>query len=148
MILISLPARIKGQSEMCIMVHCLSDFTECMLDSECMNILTCLGDCEPTDAECGFTCGMGSDAGKNPHFVSLLSCMVDNDCMDRYAESGKCLADDHQALEITDYSLVQGDWWTVWGQSCGQTDDHGVWSGAYDRYPCSHARFLHLEDGN
>ena len=63
---------------------------------------------------------MGSQAGKNPHFVALLSCMVKNDCIERYDESGACLAEDHQALPLTDYSLVSGDWWTVWGQSCGQ----------------------------
>ena len=27
-----------------------------------------------------------------------------------------------------------------------QTDEYGTWSGAYDWYPCSHARFLQLED--
>merc|ERR1711973_10532 len=41
-----------------------------------------------------------------------------------------------------------GDWWTVYGQSCGQTDQWGEWAGAYDWYPCSHARFLQLDDGN
>merc|ERR1711951_5987 len=79
-----------------------------------------MSDCDPTDAECGFTCGMGGEAGKNEHFVDLLSCMVKNDCMDKYDESGACLAEDEQALDMTDYDLVQGDWWTVWGQSCGQ----------------------------
>ena len=46
--------------------------------------------------------------------------MVENDCIERYDESGKCLAEDNEALAITDYNLVAGDWWTVWGQSCGQ----------------------------
>ena len=41
---------------------------------------------------------------------------------------------------------VAGDWWTVYGQSCGQEDSHGLWSGAYDWYPCSHARFFNLDD--
>ena len=41
---------------------------------------------------------------------------------------------------------VAGDWWTVWGQSCGQEDDLGTWSGAYDWYPCSHARFIQVEE--
>jgi len=139
---------IDCQSEICVMTHCLPEFTKCLLDSQCMDILTCLGKCSPTDAECGFSCGMGTEAGKNAHFQTLLSCMVDNDCFEGYEESGRCLAEDNQALEVTDYSLVQGDWWTVWGQSCGQTDQYGVWSGAYDWYPCSHARFLQLEDGD
>jgi len=139
--------QIQGQGILCIMTHCLTEFTQCSFDSECMGILNCLGDCEPTDAECSFTCGMGGEAGKNPHFVDLLKCMVANDCMDKYAESGACLATDAQALPITDYEQVAGDWWTVWGQSCGQEDDHGVWAGAYDWYPCSHARFFQVEEG-
>jgi len=137
---------VSGQGVLCIMTHCLREMTACTLDSQCMNILNCLNDCEPTDAECGFTCGMGSEAGKNPHFVALLACMVKNDCMDRYEESGACLAGDSEALQLTDYSLVEGDWWTVYGQSCGQTDSDGVsWAGAYDWYPCSHARFKQLD---
>ena len=49
---------------------------------------------------------------------------------------------------VQDYGLVQGDWWTVYGQSCGQVDSHGDWGGAHDWVPCSHARFLKLEDGD
>merc|ERR1712002_1211268 len=131
---------------LCVMTKCLSEFTHCSLDPECMDILTCLSGCEPSDAECSFTCGMGQEAGKNPHFIALLKCMVEHGCMEKYEESGSCLATDSQALDITDYSQVRGDWWTVWGQSCGQEDDHGVWAGAYDWYPCSHARFIQLDN--
>ena len=135
------------QGTMCILTHCLGQFTSCMADSQCRDILNCLGACEPTDAECGFTCGMGSEAGKNPHFVALLACMVEHDCFERYAESGACLAGDSEALQTTDYGLVEGDWWTVYGQSCGQTDSHGEWAGSYDWYPCSHARLGQGEQG-
>ena len=138
---------VEGQGILCIMTHCLLEFTSCSLDSQCMEILNCMSACDPTDAECGFTCGMGSEAGKNPHFVSLLACMVENGCIERYEESGACLAEDGLALDTTDYSLVSGDWWTVYGQSCGQTDSHGQWAGAYDWYPCSHARFRLTDSG-
>jgi len=138
---------VEGQGILCIMTHCLLEFTSCSLDSQCMEILNCMSACDPTDAECGFTCGMGSEAGKNPHFVSLLACMVENGCIERYEESGACLAEDGLALDTTDYSLVSGDWWTVYGQSCGQTDSHGEWAGAYDWYPCSHARFRLTDNG-
>ena len=40
---------------------------------------------------------------------------------------------------------MSGDWWTVYGQSCGQVDSHGDWGGAHDWVPCSHARFLQVE---
>jgi len=148
LLLFSSASGIQGQSILCVMTHCLSEFTACSVDPPCMDILMCLQDCDPTDAECGFTCGMGAEAGKNPHFVDLLSCMVNNNCMEKYEESGACLAEDDQALDLTGYDLVQGDWWTVYGQSCGQTDQWGEWAGAYDWYPCSHARFLQLDDGN
>jgi len=107
----------------------------------------CLKDCDPDDATCPYGCGMGGEAGKNPHFINLLYCMVDNNCMGTYEDSGACLAEDDQALDLTDYDLVAGDWWTVWGQNCGQTDQWGEWSGAMDWIPCSHARFLQLDDG-
>ena len=42
---------------------------------------------------------MGGDAGKNDHFVALLNCMVEHDCMEKYGESGSCLAEDSQALD-------------------------------------------------
>merc|ERR1712013_772594 len=105
---------------MCVMTHCLPEMTRCSMDSECLAILTCLSGCEPSDAECSFTCGMGGDAGKNEHLTDLLKCMVENECMDKYEESGSCLATDSQALDITDYDMVAGDWWTVWGQSCAR----------------------------
>ena len=106
-ILLACLSQVQGQGILCIMTHCLTEFTQCSLDPECMSILNCLGDCKPTDAECSFTCGMGGEAGKNPHFVNLLKCMVANDCMDKYAESGECLATDAQALDITDYDQVR-----------------------------------------
>ena len=43
---------------------------------------------------------------------------------------------------------MSGDWWTVYGQSCGQVDQHGDWGGAHDWVPCSHARFRQLESGD
>ena len=41
---------------------------------------------------------------------------------------------------------MEGDWWTVYGQSCGQVDEHGDWGGAHDWVPCSHARFIQVEE--
>ena len=102
------------------MTHCLSEITECAIDTPCMDVLMCLKDCDPDDATCPYGCGMGGEAGKNPHFINLLYCMVDNNCMGTYEDSGACLAEDDQALDLTDYDLVAGDWWTVWGQNCGQ----------------------------
>ena len=131
---------LQGQSLLCMMTRCGTEVMECFADQECAEVLMCLSKCSPEDAECSFTCGMGGDAGKNPYFTSLMSCIMEHECMPRYEESGACLAADSEALDTVDYSLVTGDWWTVYGQSCGQTDEHGTWTGAYDYYPCSHAR--------
>jgi len=125
---------------LCIMTHCLAQFTQCSLDKECMAVLNCFSDCDPTDTGCAFSCG-GS-----PLFTSLLVCMVEHHCVEEYPESGKCLATDDQAMDITNYDLVAGDWWTVWGQSCGQEDEYGVWSGSYDWVPCAHHRIVQLDD--
>jgi len=131
---------------LCTMLHCMTEFTMCSFDAECKEVLDCLGKCDPTDSECGFACGLGTEAGQNPHFISLMQCLVENDCMDKYDELGACLAADDQALDITDYDQVAGDWWTVWGQSCGQEDQYGKW-GVADWVPCSHARFIQVEEG-
>ena len=79
----------------------------CSFDAECKEVLDCLGKCDPTDSECGFACGLGTEAGQNPHFISLMQCLVENDCMDKYDELGACLAADDQALDITDYDQVR-----------------------------------------
>ena len=70
--LLVLTPTINCQNILCVMTHCLSSFTKCSLDPQCMEILTCLGSCDPTDAQCGFQCGMGTEAGANPHFVDLV----------------------------------------------------------------------------
>ena len=111
---------LHGQSLLCMMTRCSTEVMECFTDPACAEILTCLSKCAEGDAECPFSCGMGSEAGKNPHFVSLMSCIMEHECMPRYEESGACLAEDSEALDTVDYGLVAGDWWTVYGQSCGQ----------------------------
>ena len=86
-----------------------------MLDSQCMDILNCVSDCEPTDAESGFTCGMGSEAGKNPHFVSLLH---GGEPVLSYEESGACLAEDSDVdLRGQQLSLV------IWSGSMAPTSN-------------------------
>jgi len=148
LLLLSSLLQVEAQSILCTTLHCFQEITSCYLDTQCAEVLNCLSKCDVDDAECPFICGMGSEAGKNEHFVALLNCMVENNCMDRYEESGSCLATDSQALNTEDYGLVSGDWWTVYGQSCGQVDQHGDWGGAHDWVPCSHARFRQLESGD
>lgn len=144
LILSSCLPSLQGQSLLCMMTRCGTEVMECFTDQECAEVLTCLSKCGAEDAECSFTCGMGGDAGKNPHFTALMSCIMEHGCMPRYDESGACLAEDGEALDTVDHSLIAGDWWTVYGQSCGQTDEYGTWTGAYDWYPCSHARSAYI----
>ena len=37
------------------------------------------------------------------------------------------------ADDITTMEQIQGDWWILKGQNCGQDE---VWNGGYDAYPC------------
>ena len=49
--------------------------------------------------------------------------------MFKYEDDGFCMAEDSDALqEITDISQVQGDWWVLKGQNCGQDE---IWRGEY-----------------
>jgi len=126
----------------CTMLYCPFQLAACEFDAECRTLLTCMGTCTPDDPGCFFNCGLNGEAGQNEHFLAFLYCVIDHHCMDDYEESGACLATDEEALPIEDYGVVAGDWWTVYGQSCGQAN----WTGAYDWVPCSHARIFELED--
>jgi len=136
------PSRADWQDTVCVMLWCPFQLGACEFDSECRALLDCMNGCEQMDAECAFTCGMNGEAGKNPHFLDFLYCVIEHDCTDGYEESGVCLAADDEALPIEDFAVVEGDWWTVYGQSCGQ----GNWTGAYDWYPCSHARMIKIQE--
>ena len=84
--------------------------------------------------------------------------------MDSYPESGVCLAEDDMALDLENFDMVglqhlhmgilfhifqvSGDWWTVYGQSCGQSDQFGDWTGAYDWVPCAHHRIVTVDGEN
>ena len=47
----------------------------------------------------------------------------------KYEDDGICMAEDSDALqEITDISQVQGDWWVLKGQNCGQDE---IWRGKH-----------------
>lgn len=127
---------------LCIMTHCMSEASTCYLDKECREVLNCFSTCDPSDTGCAFSCG-GS-----PLFTDLLVCMIQGGCMEAYPESGVCLATDQMALQIEDYQLISGSWWTVYGQSCGQSDSLGYWTGAYDWVPCAHHRIVTTDGVN
>jgi len=130
----------------CIIGHCMTEVMACEKDEECKGVLDCMGECDPDDTGCAYECGMMTDAGKNEHYLNLLYCMIDYGCMNRYPNSGMCLAGDSQAIQTEDFGLVAGEWWTVYGASCGQTVDGIEWNGGYDWVPCSHARFFEIEE--
>jgi hypothetical protein len=146
LVLVIQPSTCSGDwhDTVCVMLYCPFQLAACEFDTECRGLLDCMNDCENQDAECAFTCGMTSDAGKNKHFLDFLYCVIENHCTQGYEESGVCLATDEETLQTQDYAMVEGGWWTVYGQSCGQDG----WEGAYDWYPCSHAEFRRLETGD
>ena len=45
--------------------------------------------------------------------------------------------------EITSLDQIQGDWWILKGQNCGQDE---VWNGGYDAYPCQLQSFVKRGD--
>ena len=67
-------------------------------DPGCVEPLRCMAECDPSDAECSFTCGMhGMD---NDHFLDFLQCSADNGCIPDYGEDGECLATYDDALQV------------------------------------------------
>ena len=45
--------------------------------------------------------------------------------------------------EITSLDQIQGDWWILKGQNCGQDE---LWNGGYDAYPCQLESYVQLGD--
>lgn len=132
---------IKDNPGLCIATHCFLEAAQCYFDSQCFQVLQCLQECagKPDEAQCSFACGMTDG---NEHFRALLKCMVEGGCMPEYEPDGTCLARDDQALQdVVSLEQVQGDWWVLKGQNCGQEG----WRGGYDWYPCQHGRFLQVD---
>jgi len=136
----------KASPEICIALHCGLQSGACILDSTCFSALQCMQGCSgrPDESQCQFECEMTIGFG-NPAFENLIRCMADNDCFPEVPPDGLCLAGAEDALQdITSLEDVAGEWWVVRGVNCGQDD---VWSGAYDWYPCQHARYVVIDDG-
>ena len=53
--------------------------------------------------------------------------------------------DSDTTSEITDLESIQGDWWILKGQNCGQDE---LWNGGYDAYPCQLESFFIGNDGD
>jgi len=126
----------------CMFTHCLPQLMACEINSECMKLLQCLALCDDTDAGCAFGCNVGGTAFNNPLFRDFLECAIEFECEAPYPDSGVCLAEDSQAIQTMDWDVIKGDWWTVYGQNCGQEG----WEGSYDWVPCSHARIFEIRD--
>ena len=44
--------------------------------------------------------------------------------------------------EITSLDQIQGDWWILKGQNCGQDE---LWNGGYDAYPCQLESYVQVK---
>jgi len=136
----------KVNPTVCMFFWCGLQLTACTIDKECMATIQCMQGCEdgrPDVAQCQFECEMtiGQD---NVAFQHLLECMSEHECFATSPPDGSCLATaDQTAQELTEIDMVAGDWWVVRGLNCGQEG----WPGAYDWYPCQHARYVVVEDG-
>lgn len=87
---------------------------------------------------CAFQCEM-MHGKNNPHFDSLLNCMLDNGCMSKYPDDGKCFVNPATDGEknVTSLAHVAGHWWAIRG-----LNPH------YDTLPCSINRWEELPDGS
>ena len=59
-----------------------------------------MGECDIEDAECSFTCTM--EEVDNEVFTDFLQCCADVDCLPDYPEDGICLAEDDEALQVSE----------------------------------------------
>jgi hypothetical protein len=120
--------------------ECRTEIAACFLDAECLKKILCLANCGFTDAECAFTCGMANL--DNQIFLDFLQCNADIGCLPSYPEEGECLATWDEALQdVTDIADVEGSWWVLKGQNCGQEG----WPGGYDGYPCQNCHYKRVE---
>jgi len=131
----------------CLITHCGLQSFNCWREQECYDILMCMQKCQDsTSGTCILDCGL-EKISNNEKFQNLMHCMVDHNCVPPVPENGVCLADDSDALNITDLSTLKGDWWVLKGQNCGQGGPEN-WSMGSDAYPCQHGRFIKVDDDN
>jgi len=134
----------EGSPETCMALHCAWQIGQCFFNQECYDTIMCMQDCEglADEFQCQFTCEMSLGMG-NELFAALVNCMAENGCFPEVPPDGHCLAGPEDAVAgIEDFETIYGDWWVVKGVNCGQEE----WPGAYDWYPCQHARFVLVED--
>merc|ERR1719412_3291358 len=101
---------------------------------------SCMG--QPDEAACQFVCQW--ELGQtNQHYLDLLTCMGQNKCLSMQPD-GICLGGPSDTTtEITSLDQIQGDWWILKGQNCGQDE---TWNGGYDAYPCQLQSFAKLDN--
>jgi len=129
---------------LCVTLNCGVQSTSCFLDSECAKVLTCMTGCfgQPDEAACQFICQW--ELGQtNEKYLKLLTCMGENGCLTMQPD-GVCLGSASDTTsEITSLDQIQGDWWILKGQNCGQNE---LWNGGYDAYPCQLESYVQLGD--
>ena len=89
---------------------------------------------QPADqvAACAYICEM-TDGYENPHFINLIQCFVDNQCLDDYPRDGICKGTNNDAVQsITSLDQVSGDWWVIRGLNCGKGDYPGGYDGKHN----------------
>jgi len=131
---------------LCVTLHCGIQSGACFLDGDCAKVLTCMTGCfgQEDEAACQFIC-QWENGRENQKYLDLLSCMGQNGCLSMQPD-GICLGTaDDTTSEITDLESIQGDWWILKGQNCGQDE---LWNGGYDAYPCQLESFVIGNDGD
>jgi len=144
--LVSLFSSVHGNTRdvdgVCVALHCGLQSTACALDGDCSKVLSCMTGCfgQPDEAACQFICQW--ELGQsNEKYLKLLTCMGENGCLTMQPD-GVCLSSaSDTTTEITSLDQIQGDWWILKGQNCGQNE---LWNGGYDAYPCQLESYIQL----
>jgi len=138
--------KVKDVDAICVAVNCGLQSTACALDVNCAKVLACMTGCfgQDDEAACQFICQW--ELGQaNEKYLNLLKCMAEHGCLSMQPD-GICLGDSSDTTnEITTMDSIQGDWWILKGQNCGQDE---IWNGGYDAYPCQKATYVQLTDGS
>jgi len=149
----------------CAATHCLKESVACGLadkSGQCARALECSLKCnskpKPVQPGCDYLCEM-TYGEQDTRFSDLLQCMLNNECLPKYAPDGTCLANDADAVQnLTSMDQLEGDWWVLKGVNCGQLGNGtqslaqgrpnptptipSGYPGGYDWYPCQHERFV------
>jgi len=109
-------------AESCKLQHCSREMASCLLDSDCIESMTCSSSCAGDSfvaGLCAYECG---ERGlKSETYVDMMLCFGTHRCQeDRPSPGGPCAAKtyDEGVQEIDSLDKLQGEWWVLTAWAC------------------------------